>query len=321
MNDTLIRAEPNLARGWQRVVAFVETTKFRSVVLLSLGTVVGGAAGLAALAAGSVGPGGAVSSLVPAVRAAALARLGWAALATVLGCMGANAITGYVDRVMDGVMDRTRHRPLPTGRLRPADSLWFGLALAAAACALAAATTNVWAVGWLLFGLLDSTVVYNSLSKPRTSLNVILGSPAGGAPVMVGAAAVSGEPFALVPVLVAALVVAWTPVHIWSLAIRHVDDYRKAGVPMLPVALGVPTAARCVGGASLALCGVAAALAVVAGFSLPALVLTLALQVPILAESLAVMRRPTTQRARRLFKLSSPYLAAVVVIVIWQSLV
>ena len=320
MKPGAVGASPAVARGWRRVVAFVETTKFRSVVLLSLGTVVGGAAGLAALSEGAASQGGAASFLDPALRAAALVRLGWAVLATALGCMGANAITGYIDRVMDGVMDRTRHRPVPTGRLRPADSLWFGLALAAAACALAAATTNAWAVGWLLFGLLDSTVVYNSLTKPRTSLNVILGSPAGGAPVMVGAAAVSGEPFALVPFLVAALVVAWTPVHIWSLAIRHVDDYRKAGVPMLPVTLGVPAAARCVGGASLALCGVAAALAVVARFSPAALVLTLALQVPILAESLAVMRKPTPERARRLFKFSSPYLAAVFVIVIWQSL-
>lgn len=308
------------ASGWlrRRLVAYVETTKFRSVVLLTLGAVVGGATGLATLTGD--GAGGGLTGASAGLLAAAWARLAWASLAVALGCMGANAITGYIDRRMDAIMERTKHRPLPSGRLLPAESLWLGVGLALAASAVALVTTNVWALAWLWFGLLDSTVVYNRLTKPRTPLNVILGSPAGGAPVMVGAAAVTGLPAQLVPFLAAALVVAWTPIHIWSLTIRHVDDYRRAGVPMLPVVIGIPAAARCVGGASLALCAVATALAVVAGFSPPALVLTLALQVPIVGESLAVMKTPTPSRARRLFKLSSPYLAAVFVMVIWQSL-
>ncbi len=311
------------AAVWRRVVAYVETTKFRSVILLTLGTVVGGAAAMATLggtAAGAAGGAAASGGSVVATAAGALARFGWSVLAAGLGCMGANAITGYIDRGMDAVMNRTRHRPLPTGRLEPWESLALGLILVGAACVVAALTTNAWAVAWLAFGVVDSTIVYNGLSKPRTSLNVILGSPAGGAPVMVGAAAVSGLPFQLVPFLVAALVVVWTPVHIWSLAIRHVEDYRKAGVPMLPVVIGVPKAARCVGAASLVLCATAGALAVVAGFRPGAMVLTLALQVPIVAESLAVMFAPTPAKARRLFKLTSPYLAAVFALVIWQSL-
>lgn len=295
------------AAAWPKVVSYAETTKFRSVILLSLGTVVGGVASLAA-----VPPG-------PA-RQAAWVRLAWATAAAVLACSGANAITGYIDRNMDAVMERTKHRPLPTGRLAPAESLWFGIALVAAGALTALAAANVWTTAWLVFGVLDSTVVYNGLSKPRTPLNVILGSPAGGAPVMMGLAAVAGVPFRLVPFLVAALVVVWTPVHIWSLTIRHVDDYRRAGVPMLPVVIGVPKAARCVGAASLALCATAFVLGRAAGFSPAALGLTVALQAPIVWESLAVMRRPSAARARLLFKLTSPYLAAVFGLVIWQSL-
>lgn len=290
-----------------RLTAYVETTKFRSVVLLSMGAVVGGVAGLAATD--------------PGLRAAAWTPLLWAVAATVLGCMGANTITGYIDRHMDAVMDRTKHRPLPTGRLRPVESLVFGLALVTAACVLALITLNDWSLLWLVFGVVDSTLVYNRLTKPRTAWNVILGSPAGGAPVMVGASAVTGLPFQMVPFLVAALVVAWTPVHIWSLTIRYVDDYRKAGVPMLPVVIGIPQAARCVGAASLALCATAVALVFVAGFSPPAASLALLLQVPVVAGSLSVMRSPTPEKARRLFKLSSPYLAALFALVIWQSLV
>jgi len=298
--------------AWARAKAYVETTKFRSVVLLTLGAVVGGAAGMDALASGPVS--------AEAARAAAAAQLGWATLATALACMGANAITGYIDRRMDAVMERTRHRPVPSGRLRPAESLVFGLVLVAAAALTALAKTNAWVVFWLLFGVFDSAVVYNGFTKKRTSWNVILGSPAGGAPVMVGAAAVTGAPFEPVSFLVAAIVVAWTPVHIWSLAIRHVNDYRRAGVPMLPVVIGVPKAARCAGWASLALCATAAVLVAVAEFSPPAAALALALQVPVVVQSLAVMRRPTAGRARLLFKLSSPYLAAIFLIVIWQSL-
>lgn len=303
----------SLAAPWSRAVALVETTKFRSVVLLTLGTVVGGVAALPS------GPSSALwSSSAPG--GAAWASVGWAVLASLLACSGANAITGYIDRNMDAIMSRTKHRPLPTGRLAPWESLWFGISLCLAGGIVALLGTNLWAVGWLAFGVVDSTVVYNRLSKPRTPLNVILGSPAGGAPVMVGASAVTGAPFGLVPFLVAALVVAWTPVHIWSLTIRYVDDYRRAGVPMLPVVIGVPTAARCVGAASLALCATAVALGVVARFSAPAMALAVLLQVPVVWESLAVMRKPSAEKARRLFKLTSPYLAAIFALVIWQAL-
>jgi len=313
--------------AWPRVKAYAETTKFRSVVLLATGTVVGGAVGLGSLVgtspAFSVGPGlGFLAGpLLEAALAAARSRVLWAVLAAVLGCAGANAVTGYIDRRMDAVMERTRHRPLPTGRLEPWESLWFGLALIGAAAAVAALKTNLWTLAWLAFGVLDSTAVYNGLTKPRTPLNVILGSPAGGAPVMMGAAAATGGALDPVALLVAALVVAWTPVHIWSLAIRHVDDYRRAGVPMLPVVVGVPKAARCVGWSSLALCATAVALALVARFSSAAVALTLVLQVPVVAGSLQVMRDPAPDRARRLFKLSSPYLAACFLLAAWQSLV
>jgi protoheme IX farnesyltransferase len=292
--------------AWSRLVAYAEAVKFRLVVLLGLGAVVGGAAGFASL--GGAAPPDAGPRLV------------WATVAVVLGCMGANAITGCIDRDMDAVMERTRHRPVPTGRLRPVESLVFGLVLVAAACLVAAVKTNWWAVAWLLFGVVDSAVIYNGLTKPRTSWNVILGSPAGGAPVMVGASAVTGTAFSIVPFIVAALVVAWTPLHIWSLAIRYVADYRRAGVPMLPVVVGIPKTARCVGWASLGLCATAALLAFAGRFSPHAVALTLALQVPIVAQALAVMRSPTPERAWVLFKLSSPYLAAVFLITIWQSL-
>jgi len=242
-------------------------------------------------------------------------RLILGTLAVGLGSMGANAITGAIDHRMDAVMSRTRHRPIPAGRLTPMESLWFGVALIALAAVLTALTGHLWSTVWLLAGALDVTLLYNGWSKPRTPWSVVLGSPAGGAPVLVVASAVTGAAASPAALLLAGLVIVWTPIHVWSLAIRYVEDYRAAGVPMLPVAVGVNQAARCVGWASLVLCGLAAGLPAVMGLGLRPTVLVLALQAPVLAASLAVMLRPTAGRAWTLFKLTSPYLALLFIIV------
>lgn len=115
--------------------------------------------------------------------------------------------------------------------------------------------------------------------------------------------------------LLAPLVMVWTPIHVWSLAIRYVGDYRAAVVPMPPVAVGVRQAARCVGWSALALCGLAASLPLVLDLPTWAAVSTLALRLPILGVSVGVMLRPSASRAWALFKLSSPYLGLLFLVV------
>ncbi|MDI6894781.1 MAG: UbiA family prenyltransferase [Bacillota bacterium] len=285
-----------------RAVAMVETTKLRSVALLTL---VGLAAGIYALFAEVPGT----------TRAAASWRLLLGTLAVLAGSMGTNAITGYVDRRMDAIMSRTRHRPVPSGRLAPRESLGLGLALVAAATGLTLLTRHPWSTFWLVFGVVDVALIYNGWSKPRTPWNVVLGSPGGGAPVMVAASAVTGAAASVPSLLLAALVVAWTPIHVWSLTIRYVDDYRRAEVPMLPVIIGVEKAARCVGWSALVLCVLASALSGVMRFGRGASLTLAVLQAPILVMSVLVTLRPTADRAWLLFKLSSPYLAALFLLV------
>ncbi|MDI6825528.1 MAG: UbiA family prenyltransferase [Bacillota bacterium] len=298
--DTAVLA--GRVRWTHRAVAMAEATKLRSVVLL---TFVGLAAGIYVL----------FGEVPAAARAGASWRLLLGTLAVLAGSMGTNAITGYVDRRMDAIMSRTRHRPVPSGRLAPEESLGLGVTLVALAVGLTLLTGHPWSTFWLLFGVVDVALIYNGWSKPRTPWNVILGSPGGGAPVMVVASAVSGLAVSTASLLMAALVVAWTPIHVWSLTIRYVDDYRRARVPMLPVVIGVEQAARCVGWSALALCALAAALPRVVHLGPGAAVALALLQAPVLLVSVLVMLRPTAERAWLLFKLSSPYLGALFLLV------
>ncbi|HEX2194355.1 MAG TPA: heme o synthase [Candidatus Limnocylindria bacterium] len=171
----------------------------------------------------------------------------WLVVAVVVGgtlaAGGANAINQFVDRDIDPVMRRTRHRPLPSHAVEPGQALAFGVALSLAAFAWLALTVNLLsallaasAIGFYVF-------VYTLWLKRRSPQNIVIGGAAGCAPVLVAWAAVTGE--VGVPALVLfAIIFYWTPPHFWALALRYRADYEAAGVPMLPVVRGDAETAR-----------------------------------------------------------------------------
>src|SRR5205809_2754036 len=131
-----------------------------------------------------------------------------AAVAITSGCAGCNALTNYVDRDIDAVMNRTRHRPIPSGRITPAAGLRFGLALIATSILLSFAL-NLLSVLWMALGVLDNVGVYSLLLKRRSALNILLGGFSGGLPVLFGWSAATPGPIgsiSLLPVLMAGLV-------------------------------------------------------------------------------------------------------------------
>lgn len=141
-------------------------------------------------------------------------------MAIALACMGANAITSYIDRDIDTLMERTRRRPLPMGKIRPPErAVYYGLALISLSLAVQL-FYGYYGVFWILFGLTFNILVYNAWLKRKNPVNIILGAFAGGAPVMVVWSSVTGELLSLTPLLMVALIVLWTPTHIWSLALR-----------------------------------------------------------------------------------------------------
>ena len=251
-----------------------------------------------ALAAGVVGGG-----------LAAPARLLGIGLALALCCMGARAVANYIDRDIDALMDRTRRRPLPSGALPPAHALLLGLGLIATGLAVAFSFGPL-IVLLIALGLADNLIVYALLTKRTTPLSIVLGAPSGGAPAFIGYVAMAGG-VTLTALLLATFVMLWTPIHIWSLAIRYRDDYARASVPMLPVAVGVRRSARLIGFASLALGALTVLFLAAAGANLvlPIATVVLGLAVALVFGSVWLVRVPTGEHAWTLFKFTSPYLA------------
>jgi len=230
-------------------------------------------------------------------------------LATGLCSAGARSVTNYIDRDIDAVMRRTRRRPLPRNAIPPGNALVYGGCLIGAGLLLAFPMGALLPV-YLGLGLVDNVVVYNLLTKRKTAWNIILGAPSGGIPAFVGYVAIKGY-VDWTAVALAALVVLWTPVHIWSLAIRFKDDYGRADIPMLPVSLGVKTGIRCIAYTSVLLAVFTAILPILPGspFGIGAAIVGTVLSVVLAAMSLWLIKEPTEKKAWDLFKFTSPYLA------------
>lgn len=165
-------------------------------------------------------------------------------LAVLLSSSGAAGYNHLFERDIDARMGRTRERPFVSGRFQ-ADWRWFALF---SAMIIGGGVLTLWwfnfaSGAFVVAGALTYGLVYTLWLKRRTHWNIVIGGAAGSWAVLAGAAA-TGE-FLMPAVLALALVLfLWTPSHFWSLAIAMVDDYRRAGVPMLPVTHGCRTAAR-----------------------------------------------------------------------------
>lgn len=287
------RAHPDQP-WWDTLLAYGQLLKPRMVALLVFTAAVGLVVSASALGL----------TLTPWV-------LVWGLAAIIAGTAGCNAITGDVDRDIDRKMERTRERPLCTGRISPANrALWLGAGLLGVALVLSG-LRNPLALAFMALGIVDNVVIYSLWLKRTTRWNIVLGGISGGMPVAFGWAFASGS-IGLAAVLLAALVVLWTPTHIWSLALRYRDDYARAGIPMLPVVTSERTALRCmvVTGALLVPFSLALPFATaVAGVGYD--IVAIAFGIPLLAMSVWLWVRPTPERAWTLFKFSSPYLAVV----------
>ena len=160
-----------------------------------------------------------------------------AILAIAVAAGAAGAINMWFDRDIDAVMHRTRNRPIPAGRIAPEAALVYGVLLAGASVAVMFLATNAAAAAVLALSIGFYVFVYTMWLKRRTPQNIVIGGAAGAFPPVIGWAAVTGS-VDLVPLLLFAIVFFWTPPHFWSLALYSNADYRRAGIPMLPVVAG-----------------------------------------------------------------------------------
>ena len=150
---------------------------------------------------------------------------------------GSGAINQYIDRYDDNRMQRTQKRPIPSGRLTPAEGLAFGVALTLGSFYLLVAFVNLLAALLSLAGIIYYVLLYSIFLKKTTVQNIVIGGGAGAIPPLVGWAAVTGG-LNIPSLFLFAIVFMWTPPHFWALAIVRRKDYARAGVPMLPVIRG-----------------------------------------------------------------------------------
>jgi heme o synthase len=161
-----------------------------------------------------------------------------------LACGGASALNHVLDRDIDPLMgDRTKQRPVASGRVAPSRALEFGLALSALSFVLLATTVNVLTAVLALIGNLFYVLVYTRWLKRTTPQNIVIGGAAGAVPPLVGWAAGTGH-VGVAAWLLFAIVFVWTPPHFWALALLIKDNYANAKVPMLPVVRGERETAR-----------------------------------------------------------------------------
>jgi len=270
---------------------YVALTKPRIMVLL----LITGFCGMIAGARGWPGTGLAVAAM--------------AGLA--LACGGASALNHVLDRDIDPLMgERTKARPVASGRVPASRALEFGLALLAFSFVLLASAVNVLTAGLALAGGAFYVIVYTRWLKRSTSQNIVIGGAAGAVPPLVGWAAATGH-VGIAAWILFAIVFVWTPPHFWALALLIKDNYAAAKVPMLPVVRGERETARQIVLYSLALVGVTLLPWGWGGAGPVYVVCALALGAVFVGMAEKLRRDTTPRRAMLLFHYSLLYLALI----------
>jgi protoheme IX farnesyltransferase len=171
----------------------------------------------------------------------------WLVLVTLVGgalsAGSANAVNMYVDRDIDALMERTKGRPLVTGAVEPRHALVFAVVLQVVAFVVLWLGANLLSALLALSAAVFYVGVYTIWLKRTSRQNIVIGGAAGAVPVLVGWAAVQ-DSLGWTPVVLFAAMFLWTPPHFWALAVKYADDYRAAGVPMLPAVVPVEVAVR-----------------------------------------------------------------------------
>jgi protoheme IX farnesyltransferase len=258
--------------------------------------------------------------LLPLVLFTALPVLGMAAggwpslgfatltlLGICLAAASANTLNAYLERDKDALMQRTRGRPLPAGRISPPAALRFGLALAVASTALLLSVAGRAAAGLGVASILYYVFVYTIWAKPRSAWSAVIGAASGAAAPLIADAAVNGR-VGVAGLALFAIVFFWQPPHVWAIALYRKDDYERAGFPMLPSALGDEATRSCLFWCTLGLVPVSLAPVALGLLGPPYLAVALGMNAWFIASAVRLLRARTPETARRTFRVSLAYL-------------
>ncbi|MBU29398.1 MAG: protoheme IX farnesyltransferase [Gammaproteobacteria bacterium] len=172
------------------------------------------------------------SPVLPSIELFILANVGIG-----LAASAAAAVNHVVDRRIDAMMSRTKHRPVSDGKIAPANALLFAFVLGVTGLGTLVIVANLLTAVLTFTSIIAYAVVYTLYLKRATPQNIVIGGIAGASPPLLGWVAVTNtiDAYAL---LLVAIIFAWTPPHFWALCIAKKEDYANADVPMLPVTHG-----------------------------------------------------------------------------------
>ncbi|MDG2267899.1 MAG: heme o synthase [Alphaproteobacteria bacterium] len=153
------------------------------------------------------------------------------------GAGAAGAINMWYDKDIDLIMDRTKSRPIPSGRVKAEEALTLGIVLSIFSIILLFVASNYLAALLLFIAIMFYIFIYTIWLKRSTPQNIVIGGAAGALPPVIGWFAVSQD-FSMFPLILFMIIFLWTPPHFWALSLYRSDDYKRAGVPMLPVVKG-----------------------------------------------------------------------------------
>lgn len=224
MQETLDRSVDTKHQNFLQVIqSYYQLTKPRIIPLLLITT----AAAMWMASDGATDPGLFLVTVIGGMLAAASAQT--------MNCI--------YDRDIDYAMERTRNRPIPSGRVKPVHAGIFAAVLAGLSFTVLVVFTNLLAALLAMAGIAFYMGIYTHLLKRHTPQNIVIGGAAGAIPALVGWAAVNNN-LSIEAWILFAIVFIWTPPHFWALSLMLKDDYAKVGVPMLPVVVGEAATAK-----------------------------------------------------------------------------
>ena len=266
--------------------------------------------------------------LITTVPAMVLAGDAWPrpglVIATLIGGMlaasGACAVNMYIDRDIDAIMTRTRSRPVPSGRIPARHALVLGVLLGATSGVWLALMVNLPSAVLAVAAFLYYTVVYSAYLKRSTVHNTVAGGVAGAAPPLIGWTAVTGD-VGLGGALLFLLMLAWQPPHFWALALECAEDYRAAGVPMMPVVRGECETKRQIMRYTWLTAAASLLVGTVAGLGVLYFAVALAAGAGLVSSAERVRRTAGTTATRSMFRYSTSYLTLLFVAMTVDGLV
>lgn len=230
-------------------------------------------------------------------------------LAVFLAVAGTTALNMWLDNDIDSLMTRTKERPVPAGKLSTNQCAIYGLTLFGIGFFLGLNINPSLALV-LLLGLFFDIIIYTVLLKRMSPYSIVLGGVAGAMPSLAGWTAAAGQ-IEVAGIIISTIILLWIPAHIWYLSIHYEDDYKFAGVPMLPLVVGMERASWAIVAFTAFMLILVLLLFWITSFSYAYIMISFLVTSYFLYRTVKFALSPSREKAKYMYKLASMTLGAI----------